>query len=62
LVVISVIGLTLLPIAIIGTWKEVPVVVQGFTREDIARHAEALLVSAFSKPLRRRAVRQDARS
>jgi AcrR family transcriptional regulator len=58
LVVISVIGVTLLPIAIIGTWQEIPVVVQGVTREDIARHAEALLVSAFSKPSRRRAVAQ----
>jgi AcrR family transcriptional regulator len=54
LVVISVIGLTLLPIASLGAWKEIPVVPQGVTREDIARHAEALLVSAFSKPSRRR--------
>jgi AcrR family transcriptional regulator len=58
LVVISVIGLTLLPFAIIGTWKEIPVVAQGVTREDIVRHAEALLVSAFSKPSRRRSATQ----
>ncbi len=50
LVVVSVIGLTLLPLAIVGVWKDVPVVPQGVTREDIARHAETLLVSAFSKP------------
>jgi len=49
LVVISVIGLTLLPLAIAGMWKDIPVVPQDVTREDIARHAEALLVRAFSK-------------
>jgi hypothetical protein len=30
-------------------------VLQGVDRADIARHAEALLVSAFSKPAHRRA-------
>lgn len=50
LVLVSVIGLTLLPLAIVGMWKDMPVMTQGVTREDIARHAEALLVSAFSTP------------
>jgi AcrR family transcriptional regulator len=54
LVLMSVIGLTLLPLATIGLMQTLPVA-QGVTREDIARHAEALLVSAFSTPTRRRA-------
>jgi AcrR family transcriptional regulator len=54
LVLVSVIGLTLLPLATIRMWQSLPVM-QGVGREDIARHAEALLVSAFSKPPRRRA-------
>jgi len=48
LVVVSVIGITLLPLAAIGTWQELPPPLQGVGREEIARHAEALLVSAFS--------------
>lgn len=52
LVFLSVLGLTLLPLATIRLWKEVPVL-QQVNREDVARHAEALLVSAFSA--RRRA-------
>ncbi len=50
LVLLSVIGLTLLPLAIVNTWKDMPVITQGVTRKDIARHAEVLLVSAFSTP------------
>ena len=53
LVVVSVIGLTLLPLATIRTWQVLPIL-QGVGREDIARHAEALLAGAFSKPGRRR--------
>src|SRR5215469_2675468 len=52
LVFLSVLGLTLLPLATIRVWKEIPVLHQ-VSREDVARHAEALLVSAFSA--RRRA-------
>jgi len=48
LVLMSVIGNTLLPLATIGTWQQLPPVLQGISREEIARHAEALLVSAFS--------------
>ena len=54
LVLLSVLGLTFLPLATIRLWQVLPVL-QGVDREDIARHAEALLVSAFSKPARRRA-------
>jgi AcrR family transcriptional regulator len=54
LVLLSVLGLTFLPLATIRLWEALPVL-QGVDREDIARHAEALLVSAFSKPARRRA-------
>jgi AcrR family transcriptional regulator len=55
LVFLSVLGLTLLPLATLGVWKEIPVL-QQVNREDVARHAEALLVSAFSA--RRRARRK----
>lgn len=54
MVLLSVIGLTFLPLATLRTWSVVPLL-QGVTREDIARHAEALLVGAFSRPPRRRA-------
>lgn len=54
LVLLSVIGLTFLPLATIRLWRALPML-QGVEREDVARHAEALLVSAFSKPARRRA-------
>jgi AcrR family transcriptional regulator len=54
LVLLSVLGLTFLPLATIRLWQALPVL-QGVDRDDIARHAEALLVSAFSKPARRRA-------
>jgi AcrR family transcriptional regulator len=51
LVFMSVLGLTLLPLSTIRLWKEIPLL-QQVSREDVARHAEALLVSAFS-PRRR---------
>jgi AcrR family transcriptional regulator len=53
LVLLSVLGLTFLPLATIRLWQGLPLL-QGVERADIARHAEALLVSAFSKPARRR--------
>jgi AcrR family transcriptional regulator len=59
LVVLSVIGLTFLPLATIRMWQVVPVL-KGVNREDIARHAEALLVGAFSGPTRRRAKAEQA--
>jgi len=49
LVLITVIGNTLLPLATVGMWQQLPPVLQGVSREDIARHAEALVVSAFSR-------------
>ena len=52
LVVLSVIGLTLLPLATLRLWQVLPFL-QGVTREQVARHAEALLVSAFSTAPRR---------
>jgi TetR/AcrR family transcriptional regulator len=48
LIPISVIGNTLLPLATVGMWQQLPPMLRGVSREDIARHAEALLVSAFS--------------
>jgi AcrR family transcriptional regulator len=59
LVVLSVIGLTFLPLATARMWQVMPLL-QGVNREDIARHAEALLVSAFSRPARRRAKAEQA--
>ena len=53
LVLLSVIGLTLLPLATLRLWQILPFL-QGVTREHVARHAEALLVSAFSTPPTRR--------
>ena len=52
LVLLSVIGLTFLPLATMRMWSAVPLL-QGIDRADIARHAEALLVGAFSRPVRR---------
>jgi len=52
LMLLTVIGLTLLPLATIRLWQVQPML-QGVTREDIARHAQALLVSALSAPVRR---------
>jgi AcrR family transcriptional regulator len=54
LVLLSVLGLTFLPLATMRLWQVLPIL-QGVDREDVARHAEALLVSAFSKPARRSA-------
>lgn len=54
LVLLSVIGLTFLPLATMRMWQVLPIL-QGVGREDIARHAEALLVGAFSASARRRA-------
>jgi AcrR family transcriptional regulator len=53
LMLLTVIGLTLLPLATIRLWQVVPIF-EGVTRADVARHAEALLVSALSAPARRR--------
>ena len=53
LVLLSVIGLTFLPLATMRMWRALPIL-QGVEREDIARHAEALLVGAFSPPSRHR--------
>ena len=53
LVFISVLGITLLPLAAGRLWRQVPLL-QSVSRADVARHAEALLVSAFSKRRRRR--------
>src|ERR1700751_168929 len=49
LVLLSVIGLTFLPLATMRMWQGLPIL-PGLEREDIARHAEALLVGAFSPP------------
>jgi len=54
LVFISVLGTTLLPLAAGRLWQQVPLL-HSLSRADVARHAEALLVSAFSKRRRRRA-------
>jgi TetR/AcrR family transcriptional regulator len=53
LVLMSVLGLTLLPLASIGVLQEIPLS-QGIKREHIGRHAEALLMNAFAKRSRRR--------
>lgn len=53
LVILSIIGLTLLPLATLRLWQVLPFL-RGVTGEHVARHAEALLVSAVSTPPRRR--------
>jgi AcrR family transcriptional regulator len=53
LMMLSVIGLTFLPLATMRLWQVLPML-QGIDRADIARHAEALLASAFAHPTRRR--------
>jgi TetR/AcrR family transcriptional regulator len=50
---VSVIGLTLLPFAAFGILQQIPPL-RGLERADIARNAEALLVSAFPKAAQRR--------
>ena len=54
LVLVSVLGLTLMPLAHLHVLQQIPLW-RGIKRQDIARHAEALLVSAFSRRPRRRA-------
>ncbi|HXW74034.1 MAG TPA: helix-turn-helix domain-containing protein [Steroidobacteraceae bacterium] len=55
LVPVSVLGLTLLPLANLRLLQQVPLL-RGVGRKDIGRHAEALLASAFAKAPRRRAL------
>lgn len=49
LVMISLIGLTLLPLATMNIWRSVPLL-KGITKESLARHAEALLVHGLFGP------------
>ncbi|HEX3398269.1 MAG TPA: TetR/AcrR family transcriptional regulator [Steroidobacteraceae bacterium] len=57
LAIVSVLGLTLLPLATMGIWRSVPQL-KGITAEELARHAEALLrhglFAPAPKPRRRR--------
>lgn len=57
LVFISLLGLTLLPLATLGIWRSLPPL-KSVTHEELARHAEALLLHGLfvpdSKPARRR--------
>lgn len=46
----SVLGLTMLPLATMPLWKQIPVL-KGVTRADVARHAEALLMGVCLEPL-----------
>ncbi len=48
LALLSVLGLTMLPLATMRVWNQIPLL-QGITRKDIARHAEALLVNVCSR-------------
>jgi len=57
LLFISIIGLTLLPLANLRMMRQVPLL-HGVTRQDIARHAEGLLGSALSMRPRRRLPRR----
>jgi AcrR family transcriptional regulator len=54
LLLISVMGLTMLPLATMSLWQQIPAL-KGITRADVARHAEALLVGAVSRSARRAA-------
>ncbi|MBV8741372.1 MAG: TetR/AcrR family transcriptional regulator [Sinobacteraceae bacterium] len=47
LALLSVLGLTMLPLATMRVWNQIPLL-KGITRQDIARHAEALLVNVCS--------------
>lgn len=47
-VLLSLLGNTLLPLAVSHVWQQVPAL-QGIDRQRLARHAEALLVSALSR-------------
>jgi AcrR family transcriptional regulator len=56
LLVLSMLGLTLLPLATRKSWRRVPLL-RDIGREELARHAEALLLQGLSVP-RRGAFRQ----
>lgn len=57
LVFVSLLGLTLLPLATMNMWRRVPPL-QGISHDELARHAQALLLHGLfvqrPKPLRRR--------
>jgi len=57
LVFVSLLGLTLLPLATMGIWRSLPPL-KGVTHEELARHAEALLLHGLfvsdPQPRRRR--------
>jgi TetR/AcrR family transcriptional regulator len=53
LVFVSLIGLTLLPLATMGIWRRVPQL-QNISHEELARHAEALLLHGLFGPRSRR--------
>jgi AcrR family transcriptional regulator len=53
LVYVSVLGLTMLPLASFDAFKQVPIL-RDIERQDIARHAQALLASAFARRTRQR--------
>jgi TetR/AcrR family transcriptional regulator len=57
LVFVSLLGLTLLPLATMGIWRSLPPL-KGVTHEELARHAEALLLYGLfvsdPQPRRRR--------
>lgn len=53
LVLVSVLGNTMLPLALGRLWQQVPIL-QGLDRQHLVRHVEALLVAAFSRPRGRR--------
>ena len=60
LVFISVLGVTLMPLANLRLLQQVPLL-KGIKREDVARHARALLASAFARRRpRRRPIRRGA--
>jgi AcrR family transcriptional regulator len=52
LLVPSILGLTMLPLATMPLWKQIPLL-NGVTREHVARHAETLLLSACLSPARK---------
>jgi TetR/AcrR family transcriptional regulator len=57
LVFVSLLGLTLLPLATMGIWRSLPLL-KSVTHEDLSRHAEAMLMHGLfapdHKPRRRR--------
>jgi hypothetical protein len=61
LIFVSVLGLTLLPLANIRVLRQIAPL-HGIKSNDIARHAQALLMSAFSRSsLRGRTIRPKRR-